>query len=329
MSRQTTLTYTSGNLTRVTVPGNSGNVHADFTYDASNRLYTCTDAAGYTYTYGYDASNRVTSLTDPSGREIDYTYDGSGGSAPSAPTGWPVPSRPTPIPPTEQRTALRGSDRNQEQRQPRHPWVYENTDDPNNGRYIRRLARHRRGRRRLPPTSTSPSGTPTTPSIARPAIRDSYQPETGGKAHRHFYYYTDNNNPTKVTKYIDPENSDANPSDTGLPTGNCPGYTYTYDSQRQQVDRDHARRAGDGLRLLLRYQPALYHNRQGSGRKRQRGKSRHYLHLLRFHQGLSGPYRDGWLIATSPPTTTPPPPATSPPSPRRRERHHLHLQRHG
>ena len=60
--------------------------------------------------------------------------------------------------------------------------------------------------------------------------RDSYQPETGGKAHRHFFYYNDPNNPTLVTKYIDPENSDANPSDTGTPSPNCPGYTFTYDS---------------------------------------------------------------------------------------------------
>ena len=58
MGRQTTLTYSNGYLTKVTIPGNSGNVYASFTYDASNRLHTCTDAAGYTYTYGYDSSNR-------------------------------------------------------------------------------------------------------------------------------------------------------------------------------------------------------------------------------------------------------------------------------
>ena len=60
--------------------------------------------------------------------------------------------------------------------------------------------------------------------------RDSYQPETGGKAHRHFFFYNDPNNPSFVTKYIDPQSSDANPSDTGNPSQNCPGYTFTYDS---------------------------------------------------------------------------------------------------
>jgi len=68
-------------------------------------------------------------------------------------------------------------------------------------------------------------------SLRLTGYRDSYQPETGGKAHRHFFHYGDPTyNPEKVTKYIDPENSDANPSDTGTPSPTCPGYVLQYDT---------------------------------------------------------------------------------------------------
>ena len=222
MGRQTTLTYTNGRLTRVTPPGNSGNVHADFTYDASNRLHTATDAAGYTYTYGYDSNNRVTSLTDPSGREVDYTYDSSGRV--STICTYNLSSSLKTYTYTPQTNGQLYTDltetKNQANRVTR--WIYENTDDPNNGHYYGALLALTRDAGGLNLTQAWAYDS----QYRKTKYKDSYTPETGGKAHIAWYYYTDSNNPSLVTKSIDPENVDANP-----PSQNCPGYLYEYDSR--------------------------------------------------------------------------------------------------
>jgi RHS repeat-associated protein len=113
--------------------------------------------------------------------------------------------------------------------------IYENTDDAANGRYLGTLLFI------IVDPGASPHlnatrGWAYDSSFRKVRYRDSYQPETGGKAHRHFYYYTDANNPTRVTKYIDPENSDANPNDTGTPSPTCPGYLYQYDSRGNKTE---------------------------------------------------------------------------------------------
>ncbi len=101
-------------------------------------------------------------------------------------------------------------------------YIYENTDDPGNGRYLGVVlgviedcgdASHLNLSQAWAYDSNR--------NVVR--YRDSYQPETGGKAHRHFFYYTSAYGADLLTKMIDPENSDASPSDTGMPSGSCPG----------------------------------------------------------------------------------------------------------
>jgi len=227
--RQTTLSYTNGNLTQVTVPGN---LHADFGYDTSTppRLTTVTDAADYDYSYGYDASNRVVSIVDPSGRQVEYTYYADGKLETTFITGLSSSAKGySYTPQTNGQLYVDITEtKDGQNRVTRH--VYENTDDPISGRYVGTLLFI------IVDPGSSPHlnatrGWAYDSSFRKVRYRDSYQAETGGKAHRHFYYYTDADNPTLVTKYIDPENSDANPTETGTPSPGCPGYLYEYDSR--------------------------------------------------------------------------------------------------
>jgi len=223
MGRQTTLSYTNGYLTQVTVPGS---VHAHFAYDTNNpkRLITVTDAADYEYDYGYDANNRVTSLTDPSGREIDYTY--ASGKVSTICT-YSLPSSLRTYTYTPQTNGQLYTDLTETKDSANRVtrWIYENTDDPSNGHYYGALLA----------TVLDPGDSPHLnltrawaydSQYRKIKYKDSYTPETGGKAHIAWYYYTDSNNPSLITKHIDPENVDANP-----PTQNCPGYLYEYDSR--------------------------------------------------------------------------------------------------
>jgi RHS repeat-associated protein len=231
LGRQTTLQYTSGLLTQVTVPGG---LYATFQYDnyTPKRLWKITDAAGQTYTFGYSGT-RVTSITDPSGRQVWYQYYTFNGKYVVVATGitgdadydvtydYGVQGNGTLF---TDITALKdGADR-----VTRH--VHEHTDDPGSGRYygaILSVVEDCGDASHLNATQAWAYDS----NFRMVRYRDSYQPETGGKAHRHFYYYADANNPDKMTKYIDPEDSDANPNDTGTPSANCPGYLYQYDSR--------------------------------------------------------------------------------------------------
>ncbi len=227
---QTTFAYTRARLTQVMMPGG---IHADFTYDSSKRLSTAKDAAGHTYTFYYSGTDtKVASLRDPSDRLVRYYYNGgqvyyteivspSGlavhydfylpGIGPN-----PAGSGQLYVDITETKD---GADRIT-----RH--IYENTDDPGNGRYFGTLLS----------VIKDVGGVAATQAYAYDSelrlvrYRDSYQPETGGKSHRHFFYYDDLDNPSLVTKYIDPQNSDASPSDTGTPSPTCPGWKFEYDN---------------------------------------------------------------------------------------------------
>jgi len=181
-----------------------------------------TDAAGYTYTYGYDANNRVTSLTDPSGREIDYTYNASGQISTVCTYGLANSLKTYTYTPQVNGQLYTDLTETKDQANRITRWIYENTDDPANGHYYGSLMA----------AVADAGGLNLTQAWAydsqyrKTKYKDSYTPETGGKAHIAWYYYTDANNPTLVTKHIDPENVDANP-----PSQNCPGYLYEYDSR--------------------------------------------------------------------------------------------------
>ena len=231
MNRQTTLSYvyTYGDLLQsVQAPGGLS-LSLSYDYD----LLRCVqNAAGETYNFLYSGSDpKVTGIQDvyPS-REVNYTYGTSNGApvlASTAVNGAPATlvtyTYSTPqgaAGPLETDTTefvnynggANGVTRTTSQ-------FYQKADDPANALYAGELLS----------VVADPGGIAATQTWAydanlRPiAHQDSFQPESGGKDHIDRYYYTDQNSPTKVTKYIDPENYDSALGDAS------PGTCYTYD----------------------------------------------------------------------------------------------------
>jgi RHS repeat-associated protein len=228
--RQTTLSYTNNLLTRVTVPGG---LHADFTYDTNTpvRLSIITDAAGQTFTFTYSGTDtKVASIVEPGGRELEYWYGTFNGKAVVDHADiYGLASSTMYYDYTPQANGQLYVDITETKdggnRVTRH--VYENTDDPPNGRYfgvLLQVVEDCGDASHLNLTQTWSYDW----DLRKVRYRDSYQPETGGKPHRHFYYYEDASNPVRMTRYVDPENSDA--GETGTPSENCPSYHYQYDS---------------------------------------------------------------------------------------------------
>jgi RHS repeat-associated protein len=243
--RYTTLEYTTFTvpgrtlLTRVTVPGG---LHADFAYDAfiSGDYSTynigptsITDAVGDPYDLDYGSSSdrdRIVGITDPSGQQTNYTYANDGGgnrivtsrsitglSDSTVTYDYNVDgvAKQLKVDITETKDGV--------DRITRHVYDRDTAQDGGYGKLLAIVQDY--GGLGLSSNYAYYTGF----QLAR--FRDSWQAETGGKAHRHFYYYDDTRpvNAGRVTKYVDPENSDANPTETGLPTANCPGYLLTYD----------------------------------------------------------------------------------------------------
>jgi YD repeat-containing protein len=73
LSQTTTYAYSGGYLHTIT-DANSV-VVATYTYDSVGRLYTSTNAAGYTLTYTYDNLNRLIHITYPDSTHTDFVYD--------------------------------------------------------------------------------------------------------------------------------------------------------------------------------------------------------------------------------------------------------------
>lgn len=65
--------YEGGNLTSVTLPGES-NPRWQFKYDSSHRMTTMTDGRSGTTKNEYDSENRVVRQQDPAGRETRFEY---------------------------------------------------------------------------------------------------------------------------------------------------------------------------------------------------------------------------------------------------------------
>src|SRR5262245_26167180 len=63
----------NGYLTNIT--GAISGATTDFTYDGYGRVYTVTDAEGYTLTYNYDALDRPTKVIYPDGTYEEMVYD--------------------------------------------------------------------------------------------------------------------------------------------------------------------------------------------------------------------------------------------------------------
>ena len=232
LSRVTQLTYTSGKLTRVTVPGG---LHADFGYDANGRLSTITDALSTSdgqYTFAYSGTDtKIAGLTDPSGRQVRYYYgtfnnktvvdhtDINGLSGSTVYYDFYLPGQGSNPAGSGQLYTEITETKDGVNRITRH--IHENTDDPATGHYFGTLLS----------TVVDAGGLNLTQAwtydsqLRMVTHRDSYQNETGGKDHIHRYYYTDANNPDKVTKYIDPENYVA------AQGSGSPGYAYQYDGR--------------------------------------------------------------------------------------------------
>ena len=224
--RETTLTYDGNDrLAQVTVPGGQ---HAHLTYDGSGRLSTVTDAVGDTYTYGYSgADTKVTSITEPSGREIEFTYTTFAGRpaiASIAVVGQPSTAVAFSYAPQGNGQLYVDVTQTKDGEPRVTRYIYENTNDEPNGRYLGMLLS-------VVQDCGDASHLNYTQAMAYNShakvikYRDSYQTETGGKEHRHWYYYEDANLPLSLTKFIDGENADANP-----PTSGCPAYRFYYDS---------------------------------------------------------------------------------------------------
>jgi RHS repeat-associated protein len=81
MGQTVKYTYEAGNLTSVTLPGESS-PKWQFKYDGSHRLTKATDGRGGTTTNEYDTSDRVISQTDPAGRTLSFEYGTSNGGTP-------------------------------------------------------------------------------------------------------------------------------------------------------------------------------------------------------------------------------------------------------
>lgn len=69
---QTQYTYVAGEVYSVTDPAYNTTTYG---YDAAGRLTSTTDGAGKTTTYQYDGSDNLTTVTDPPGQTTTYTYD--------------------------------------------------------------------------------------------------------------------------------------------------------------------------------------------------------------------------------------------------------------
>lgn len=74
-SNQLTLTYTAGQLTRIT---DTVGRFIDLTYDGSGRLATLSGPPSRTVIYGYDLSGRLSTVTDMRGKATTYTYEAGG-----------------------------------------------------------------------------------------------------------------------------------------------------------------------------------------------------------------------------------------------------------
>jgi RHS repeat-associated protein len=248
-NRATTLDYTyySGPncyvLTGVNMPGG---VSAQFGYTTvgySLTLTSITDAVGDTYYFGY-SSLRVISRTDPSGRETDYVMgnDGAGNlrvtsisiagdtdSAVQYTYDWSGAH------PTERWTYVKRT-KDGAVVQTRYVHSADINTPSAQGTLLNKIEDYGNSPH-LNLTQTWAYDS----QMRLCRYRDSYEPETGGKSHRHFFEYNDSYSPWRVTKYIDPENSDA--GESGTPSSNCPGFLYQYD---READGDPL---ADGLHL--------------------------------------------------------------------------------
>jgi YD repeat-containing protein len=227
LGRDTTLSYTNGLLTQVTVPGG---LYATFQYDTHDpkRLWKITDAAGDTYTFGYSGT-RVTSITGPSGKQVWYTYGTFNNKTVVTAAGITDVSESTEtytytekttsgqlwVDVTEEKDSLDRVTR----------YIYEFDTDDTDGAYYGTLLEviADQGGLNLRHTLAYDSERRVI------AERDSYTAETGGKDHVDRYYYGDSSNPNQVTKFIDAENWTGSPSTS-------PAYLYTYDGLGNLTD---------------------------------------------------------------------------------------------
>jgi YD repeat-containing protein len=74
-----TTTYTYDSLNRLLSRATPGEPTVSFTYTATGKRHTMTDASGTT-TYNYDGMDRLTSKQTPEGT-LSYTYDAAGNLA--------------------------------------------------------------------------------------------------------------------------------------------------------------------------------------------------------------------------------------------------------
>jgi YD repeat-containing protein len=192
--RNTTLQYTGGLLTKVTVPGG---LYATFQYDSHSpkRLWKITDAVGDTYTFGYSGT-RVTSITGPDGRQIWYQYGTFNNKTVLSATGITGVTDSTVTCDYSEETSGElyvdiTQTKDEADRVVRH--IYEFTDDPGSGRYY--------GTELM--VIVDPDGVDARSAYAYDSeervvqMRDSYEPETGGKPHRHFFYYENQDHPRR------------------------------------------------------------------------------------------------------------------------------------
>ncbi|MDR3385593.1 MAG: RHS repeat-associated core domain-containing protein [Rudaea sp.] len=71
----TTLSYTAGLLTEVSLPSNRS---FNFTYNANNLISLASDSSGRSVSYAYNTANELTTATYPDTTTEQYTYDGNG-----------------------------------------------------------------------------------------------------------------------------------------------------------------------------------------------------------------------------------------------------------
>jgi RHS repeat-associated protein len=194
-------------------PASTEPFFAEFTYDTNDpkRLSTVKDIAGQVYTFGYDGTDtKITSITDPSGRRFEFLY--------STFDDKPVIS-------VISVAGLQGSARR---------YFYEDYDDGIHNvhkRYVDVLETkdgQDRQTRFIYDRRTSPNrygtlmqviedfGDPPHLNLTQDftynnelkltEYQDSYEAETGGKAHRHHFYYDDSALPHRVTRIVDAQN---------------------------------------------------------------------------------------------------------------------------
>ncbi len=202
VGRITTFNYVNGRLSRVTVPGG---LHADFAYDIYNRLSAVTDATNTdTYTYGYEGT-RIISITDPSGSQARYDYDTF--DTKTVLVSSDIANVPGSVVDYDYvygdgtllftRWDLKGGALRQTL------FEYDKVNLPGESRYygtVHAIVKNLGG--------ISARNEFTYDSEHRTIqYIDSFEPEQSGQGHAHHFEYTDPNNPSRVTKYIDPENA--------------------------------------------------------------------------------------------------------------------------